>query len=289
MSSQIQSGSSTDIQKFGENGSAHTAIAPESLGKRSRDESLSDEGGAADVAEEVNFEDGPHLQNENLLRNHASRATGFVGQNSEVQWLRNLKTHMVSSTTEAWAGVPFVLPDTSKNSNKKPAVQQANASHILQESRKIGHISNVSDFTFYLDSDDLDVDVMVDPYELPLPETAEMLFECYMKTVHSSFPIVPEVFREQFRAYSNSMRQNRLYLVPEHWQATLNLVLAIGAQYSHLTHLESQANERDHLVYMTRAIRILRLDTIATSLNAPSLSIIRVCCCILCGGFASTL
>jgi hypothetical protein len=288
MSSQIRSASSTDTQKFAENGSTHTAIAPESLGKRSREESFSDEGGAADVLGEVNFEDGPHLQNENLLRNHASRATGFVGQNSEVQWLRHLKTRMANSTTEGLAGMPYISPHASQNNNKKPSVQQADASRTLQAPRTIGNISNVSDSTFYLDSDHLDVDVMVDPYELPLPETAERLFDCYMKTVHSSFPIVPDVFRDQFRSYSNSMRQNRLYLVPEHWQATLNLVLAIGAQYSHLTQVESQANERDHLVYMTRAIRILRLDTIATSLNAPSLSIIRVCCRVRQDGFAST-
>ena len=40
--------------------------------------------------------------------------------------------------------------------------------------------------SFYLDGDSFDLNVAVDPYELPLPERAEKLFDCYMQTVHTS-------------------------------------------------------------------------------------------------------
>jgi hypothetical protein len=236
--------------------------------KRPREESSLSERGADDIAESVYSEDGSHLQDENLFRDSVSRATGFVGPNSEIQWLRDLKTQMgnpipIRSSYES--------PSKLRGSNKEAVMQR-------QEPSKPRNIVPVSDSTFYLDSGDLDIDVMVDPYELPPPEIAERLFDCYMRTIHDSFPIVPDEFEDQFRKYSHSLKQNRLFQVPEHWQATLNLVLAIGAQYSHLTQAEWRADEQDHLIYMTRAVRILGLDKIATSLHAPSLSIIQVCC-----------
>jgi hypothetical protein len=278
MSSSLRSVSCTNIQKFADNGPTHAStMSPELVRKRSGNDSFSDEEGAEDVSGSVYFEDDSYVQDENLLRSHASRATGFVGQNSEVQWLRNLKPPMASTTSEAWRATPHITPYHSHDSNKTAALPQADVLRLRQEGSKAGSIPHVSDSTFYLDGDDLDVDIMVDPYELPPPETAGKLFDCYMQTVHSSFPIVPEVFKKQFRNYSDSVKQDRLYQAPEHWQATLNLVLAIGALYSHLLQTEWQADERDHLVYMTRAIRIVGLDKIATSLHAPSLSIIRAC------------
>ncbi|CAN9241289.1 unnamed protein product [Alternaria alternata] len=250
-------------------------MAVEPPKKRSREGSLSD-GGATDISGSLNSDDGSQLLDEDLLRNSESRATGFVGQNSEIQWLRDLKTQIGSRASEGWER-PYGSLYKLQGSNKEAVVQREDALHTQQQSPKVGNISRVSDSTFYLDSDDLDVDIMVDPYELPSPETAEKLFDCYMRTIHDSFPIVSDVFEDQFRRYNNSAKRNRIYQVPEHWQATLNLVLAIGAQYAHLIQAEWRADERDHLIYMTRAIRILRLDKVATSLRAPSLPIIQVC------------
>jgi hypothetical protein len=263
-------------KKFRHNDSAHVStMAVEPPKKRSR-EGSSSEGGTADISGPVNSDDGPQLLDEELLRNSESRATGFIGQNSEVQWLRDLKTQIGSRASEGWER-PYGSLYKLQGSNKEAAVQREDALHTQQQSPKVGNILHVSDFTFYLDSDDLDVDIMVDPYELPSPETAEKLVDCYMRTIHGSFPIVSDVFEDQFQRYNNSAKRNRIYQVPEHWQATLNLVLAIGAQYTHLIQAEWRADERDHLIYMTRAIRILGLDKVATSLHAPSLPIIQVC------------
>ena len=262
------------FDSFRHNDSAHVStMAVGSLGKRSREEALSD-GGATDISRSVNSDDGSQLLDEDLLRNSDSRATGFVGQNSEIQWLRDLKTQIGSRASEEWER-PYGSLYKLQGSNKEAVVQREDALYTQQQSPKVGNISRVSDSTFYLDSDDLDVDIMVDPYELPSPETAEKLFDCYMRTIHDSFPIVSDVFEDQFRRYNNSAKRNRIYQVPEHWQATLNLVLAIGAQYAHLIQAEWRADERDHLIYMTRAIRILGLDKVATSLRVPSLPIIQ--------------
>lgn len=120
------------------------------------------------------------------------------------------------------------------------------------------------------------MDVIVDQYELPSPEVAEALFDRYVRTVGPSFPVLPDTFEAQFRKYIESVKQGRPLQVPESWQATLNLILAIGAQHSHLAQAAWQADERDHFVYMTRAVRILRLDAMATNVCAPSLPLIQV-------------
>jgi hypothetical protein len=48
----------------------------------------------------------------------------------------------------------------------------------------------MNDTTFYLDSDDIEMDIFVDAYEDPDPNIAEKLFNCYFTTVHPSFPLV---------------------------------------------------------------------------------------------------
>jgi hypothetical protein len=49
---------------------------------------------------------------------------------------------------------------------------------------------HITDSTFYLDSEDLDFEMIVDPSEDPDPDIAERLFDCYLDTVHPSFPLV---------------------------------------------------------------------------------------------------
>ncbi|KAF2677069.1 hypothetical protein K458DRAFT_424257 [Lentithecium fluviatile CBS 122367] len=247
-----------------------TAVS-ETLGKHSRESTPSDAG--TDASD--NSDDDTDPLDEDLLRNRESRATGFIGSNSSVQWLRSLKTRI---GTEGGTAIdnPHSLPYRPSNTNVIAGLGHP-ASHSQYSGRQSQRPSSlrVSSSTFYLDDDDLQLDVMVDPYELPPPETAERLFDNYMKTIHASFPILPDAFDEQFRRWNESRQTDRNYQIPEEWQAVLNLVLAIGAQYSHLIQAEGRAAERDDLIYMTRANRILRLDKLATSLPAPSLTFIQ--------------
>ncbi|PSN73969.1 hypothetical protein BS50DRAFT_566888 [Corynespora cassiicola Philippines] len=209
-------------------------------------------------------EDDTDLLDENLLRDNTSRATGFVGRNSEVQWLRRLQMQ---------GGKPSGSGDST--TDVESTVKQADTLDTRKIPLKLANLLNVSDSSFYLDRDDIDTDIQVDPHVLPNPDRAELLFECYMKTVHSSFPVLPDDFVDQFQRYNDSVRRKRPLRVPNNWKAMLNFVLAIGAQYSHLAQAKWQTEERDHLIYMTRAIRILGLDNIVASLSAPKLSLIQ--------------
>ncbi|KAF2186136.1 hypothetical protein K469DRAFT_631511 [Zopfia rhizophila CBS 207.26] len=247
------------------------------LGKRPRKESSSDEEGGdahnlgeAQAPASVGSNEDMDLLDEDLLRSRESRETGFVGQNSEVQWLRSLQRQMRNVD-----GEPLGLPNGPTGASNAAVTQRIDALHERRKSSKLRNILHVADSSFYLDSDSIEVEAMVDPYELPPSDTAERLFCCYMETVHGWFPIIPKAFEDQFRKYYESIKLQRPFQVPDKWQAVLNLVFAIGARYSHLTNAKWQADDRDHLLYMTRAVRILGVKNTTMIISAPDLSLIQ--------------
>ncbi|CAI6339581.1 unnamed protein product [Periconia digitata] len=170
---------------------------------------------------------------ENIHMNDRSRATGFVGKNSEVQWLRSL----------------LHLENVADDPTMSGVAAKRKMSTVTS-----GNNDQVSVVTFYLDSEDVEPNSYVEPYELPDPDTAERLLGVYMEKVHDSFPILPrKLFEEQFRKYFTGLKHGAAPHLNVKWQAILNLVFAIGARYSHLIKAEWQADEQDHLVYQARA------------------------------------
>ncbi|KAF1967985.1 hypothetical protein BU23DRAFT_280974 [Bimuria novae-zelandiae CBS 107.79] len=196
--------------------------------------------------------------NEDLLRSRKSRETGYVGKGAEVHWLHSLQDQMSASKPDqdgqGSCGNPTSL-GRAREGTANPA-------------------ASVTDATFYLDSDSAELQMEVNPRDLPPVHIAEKLLECYMITIHKSFPILPDRFEDQFQGYFQAVKSGRPLLnVPDQWLAILNVVFAIGARYSHLIGAEWRGEERDHLTYMTRAIRLLGSWPFAT---APSLATIQV-------------
>ena len=136
---------------------------------------------------------------------------------------------------------PYGLTYGTRGTSNETSAQQTDVLHTRRDLSNLSSVFHVLDSSVYLDGDDLDVNIMVDPYELPPPETAEKLFNCYMQTAHSSSPVLPKVFEEQFRSYNDCVKRKRPSQVPKIWQAMFNLVLAIGAQYLQLIQTEWQA------------------------------------------------
>ncbi|KAK7190378.1 hypothetical protein DPSP01_011545 [Paraphaeosphaeria sporulosa] len=203
----------------------------------------------------IGSEEALALLDEDLLRNRKSRSTGYVGQGSGVQWLRILQDELKPEG-----------PDQHAVSDKSNLVQQPSAHKAISS-------ASVTDASFYLDANSAELDVDVDPYELPPKEAASKLFECYKQTVHKSFPFLPPQFEDQFRRYFEAVKSERPFTVPDRWLAILNVVFAIGARYSHLINAEWQGEERDHLIYMTRSVRLLGSWPFAA---APDLALIQV-------------
>ncbi|ORY19882.1 fungal-specific transcription factor domain-domain-containing protein [Clohesyomyces aquaticus] len=194
--------------------------------------------GEANTGAEVGSNDDMDLLDEDLLSSEQSRATGFVGKNSEIQWFRRLH-HEVARPDEA--GGRYEGPYGPPGDNPEAASQRLEAMRRRQ-AKDPGPPSHLSNFSFYLDDEKLETVAGVDPYALPPLVVAERLFNCYMDSIQNSFPILAErIFRNQFHQYYAS------------WQAILNLVLAIGAVYSHLTEAYWRSDERDHVIYHSRA------------------------------------
>ncbi|KAL6710500.1 hypothetical protein ACN47E_008548 [Coniothyrium glycines] len=256
--------------------SLNPGVSIRSLGKRARKESSSednqygDEHGEAHVTASVGSNENLDFLGEDLMRSREARATGYVGQNSEVQWLRSVQRQAQGGPTD-----PLRQKFGPPGSSHEAIEERSEALHDRRRNSAQGRMGYVTDASFYLDSDDMEVDIAVDPYDIPDPDTAQRLFECYMSTVHGSFPVMPMTFEDQFRRYMESVRRNRPYQVPEKWRATLNLVFAIGARYSHLIQADWRGDERDHLIYMTRAVNLLGLKNTVMIISGPDLGLVQ--------------
>ncbi|CAO2650903.1 Nn.00g092000.m01.CDS01 [Neocucurbitaria sp. VM-36] len=168
---------------------------------------------------------------EDLHKDDSTRATGFVGKASDVQWLRAVTLAQTERENEDMGGT----------------IPHRRGSYIPGGDQ-------MTSFSYWADGKNVDIDFFVDPYELPQMETAERLLQCYMLKVHGSFPILPRrIFEDQFRRYFTALHNGNAPRLSHKWQAILNMVFAIGAKFSHLTETSWRADERDHLIYQARA------------------------------------
>lgn len=129
----------------------------------------------------------------------------------------------------------------------------------------------VQDSSYHLNDMAISTYEAVDPYEMPPQEHAQMLFMTYMTRVHPSFPFVGRInLQNQFTRFLARPGSQP----PPKWLAIINMIFAIAAKYSHLIQAEWQADERDHLIYFTRA-RMLAIDA-DTMFNHPDLQMIQI-------------
>lgn len=213
-------------------------------GKGSEADGAKDEG----VDDEMSSEDGdgrPSLArvgstrslghiNEDFNSTAATRATGFMGKNSELAWMQRLKREADVSPGFGEENVP----------TWNVASWQGNLQHPISES------------TYHCDDLSMLVLDHVDPYEVPSRQTADRLFEYYLDTVHPTFPIIGKTtFLDQYQTYLNTNLQ-----ASANWLAILNLMFAIGAKYSRLIRADWGGKEGDDVIYFTRA-RLLGFNT----------------------------
>lgn len=173
-----------------------STLPGQSGGRRDRQEddrhSDTNHGEAHVTASVGSNEDLDHLD-EDLMRTEQSRQTGYIGQNSEVQWLRS-----VQRQTEHTGAEPHVQPFGPPGGNQGAISARATAMRERRETARDdarqGSMRYVTDSSFYLDDASIDVEIVVDPHELPDTDTAEKLFNCYMTTVHQAFPLVRQFY-----------------------------------------------------------------------------------------------
>jgi len=209
------------------------------------DEDEGSEQNQVDLSTETGSNKDGDLVDEDLLTYDDTRATGFIGKASEIQWLRNLHIHGDGQGHQGPYGPPG-------HSNQAVA-DQSTALRSQQQGRSPNPI-RTSKASFYLDHEAVDIDYDVDAFELPTPDTAEKLLQTYMESCHGSYPFFSRrAFELQFYHYFSASQRGAPYHLPPKWLAQLNLVFAIGATYSHLTSAKWRGDDRDHLIYHSRA------------------------------------
>lgn len=191
--------------------------------------------GEAQVTAEVGSNEDIDNMDEDLMRTEQSRATGYMGKNTEAQWFRKL--HHEADAPEQGLEGPFGPPGDSirAHDERMDAMRQRHNNHPVPQ-------MDINSCSFYLDEEPLSIDFVVDPHELPPFPLAERLLKCFMSTVHASFPFLShKTFTSQFYHYYSSVARGTPYRLPQKWQAMLNLVFAIGAAYSHLIEADWRA------------------------------------------------
>ncbi|KAF2022094.1 hypothetical protein BU24DRAFT_417747 [Aaosphaeria arxii CBS 175.79] len=207
-----------------------------------------DERGEANVSAEVGSDEDLDLVDEDLLRDQQSRATGFVGKTSDIQWLRRLDHETKHGPRDTSSG-PYGPPGSSH----RASLERVKAMKKRKE-KDPDPKADTSSLSYYLDDQPFDLDYLVDAWELPPFATAERLLNCYMTRVHDTFPIVAKkALVGRFYQYYASVGRGQVQKIPQRWQGMLNIIFAIGAVYSHLAEEHWRADDRDHLVYHSRA------------------------------------
>lgn len=166
---------------------------------------------------------------EDLNRNEDTRATGYMGKNSEVTWMQRLRR------------------EAEQRAKKEPGTYEPDPDN---ESEYALHAGN-----YHLDDMEVSIPGPVQVYEVPPRPLADKLFEDYLASVHPFFPIISRpLFSMQYQSFYNNSGSPG-----DKWLAILNVIFAISAKRAHLKQAPGQGEEHDHLVYLTRA-RILSMN-----------------------------
>ncbi|QKX62124.1 uncharacterized protein TRUGW13939_09280 [Talaromyces rugulosus] len=151
---------------------------------------------------------------EDLNRNTESRATGYMGKNSEVSWLHRL--------------------DEAENSKERGESDKHSQTAAKGKAAEGLSTFSLSSFSYHLDNVHLSHigESSTEPFLLPAKEVAEKLLQVYLESVQTFFPIIrKQLFVQQFEnLYSRSAGHPG-----ERWLAILNLIFAISSNYWRLT------------------------------------------------------
>ncbi|KAK8151790.1 fungal-specific transcription factor domain-containing protein [Phyllosticta citrichinensis] len=187
------------------------------------------------------------LVGEDLTQNEQTRATGFVGKVSEVAWAQGLAHVQNSHIRDDCDGqsVFGMAGDT-----ERAELDRLNATR-RRHAPDNGPRDRVSESNYHVDQEDVLLLYNVDKDELPTAEMATNICECYMEYVQGMFPALSKAeFVGQFEMFLVSRNPESL---PAKCRAILNLIFAVGARFSHLSEAPWRGDERDHLIYYTRA------------------------------------
>jgi hypothetical protein len=172
---------------------------------------------------------------EDLNRNEDTRAAGFFGKNSEINWIRKLESG-VSVSPQEQVPNPFHM-----ESHRDPA-------SVQQRQQSLESQIPTSMMDYHLDSLDIPLIEPCDPLAVPPRELADRYFDTYLTNVHPTFSAIRRMtFISQYQKFFDHASTPH-----RKWLAILNMIFAIGCRYCRLID-DPQGTGEEDLLYLTRA------------------------------------
>lgn len=195
--------------------------------KKRRRFSQSGRRGSSSSLSSVGSLDAIDVVDEDINRSKESRATGFVGKNSEVSWLQSLDVE-AERINRPDQNRPRRHSSGSRGGNYIASKSYHNEDWLMTEPERLN------------------------PYGLPPKHVAEAYYDAYFISVDTYFPIVRKtLFTAQFERYYAEP-----FLKPGNkWLAVLNMIFAIGSRYCAFVGKEVPGGS-EHGIFFHRA-RIL--------------------------------
>jgi hypothetical protein len=170
-----------------------------------------------------------------LDRDEDTRAAGFFGKNSDVNWIRKLES-----------GVGMKSPPEHV-SNHFHMESHHDPTSIQQQQQLLERQIPTSMMDYHLDGMDIPLIEPCDILAAPPRELADRYLDAYLINVHPTFSAIRKTtFISQYQQYFNNASTP-----PRKWLAILNMIFAIGCRYCRLID-DPQSTEED-LIYLTRA------------------------------------
>lgn len=175
---------------------------------------------------------------EDLNRNEDTRAAGFFGKNSEINWIRKLESGVGVKSAQEHVPNSFYM-----ESHRDPA-------SIQQQQQALERQIPTSMMDYHLDSLDIPLIEPCDLLAVPPRELADRYFDAYLTNVHPTFSAIRKMtFISQYQKFFNNASNP-----PRKWLAILNMIFAIGCRYCRLIEDPQSTGEEDEdLLYLTRA------------------------------------
>jgi hypothetical protein len=183
---------------------------------------------------------------EDLNRSERTRAAGFFGKNSEVQWMRKLETGVSMKSPSRDGGSGGALNSLHSDSHQDAS--------FIQKRQLLEKDISTSTMDYHLDNLDIPLIEPCDPFAVPPRELADRYLHAFLTYVHPTFSAIRKnTFTLQYQQFFNNALSP-----PQKWLAILNMIFAIGCRFSRLID-DPQSSEED-LLYLTRA-RLLGLHS----------------------------
>ncbi|KAJ6012407.1 hypothetical protein N7522_002762 [Penicillium canescens] len=184
---------------------------------------------------------------EDLNRNENSRAAGFFGKNSAVNWLRKLQSGLKMTSR----------PKNVTRATLNPFQPKFHQEASVKQQQGLGSIFPTSIMDYHLDDLRISFIEPCDPFALPPRHLADRYFHAYLTYVHPTFGVLRKVtfipqYQKLFKDPSTTPR-------PRKWLAILNMIFAIGCRQCRLIDNVHNISEED-LIFLSRA-RLLGFDS----------------------------